>query len=99
MIGSDVDALIIAAMADKEATVRTAAVGTIAFRPVTPVLPALEELLHSEHEVTIRLAIVNALNMKRHEAPSVDVVLAWAAENDPAQAVKTLAQQVLGQQP
>jgi hypothetical protein len=37
--------------------------------------------------------------MKRHEDPSVDVVLAWAAENDPAEAVRSLAQQVLGKQP
>ena len=99
MPGSETDALVIAAMADKDATVRTAAVGTVPFRPVAPVFSTLEELLHKEHEVSVRLAIVNALNMKRKEDPSVDVALTWAAEKDPSSAVKLLAQQVLGMQP
>ena len=41
-----------------------AAVDSVPFRPVAGVVAALEELLHSEHEVTVRLASVNAMNMK-----------------------------------
>ncbi|MEP7122705.1 MAG: HEAT repeat domain-containing protein [Byssovorax sp.] len=96
MDGSEIDALLIAAMADKDATVRVAAVGTVPARPVTPLLAALDALLHSDAEVTVRLAIVNALNLKRSEDPAVDASLTWAAEKDPSDAVKLLANQALG---
>jgi hypothetical protein len=99
MLGGDVDALVLAAMADRDPAVRTAAVETVPFRPVGGVLSALEELLHSEPEVTVRLAIVNAMNLKRHDDPSIDEALAWAADNDPSSQVKALARQVLGKQP
>ena len=99
MLGGDVDALVLAAMADKDPVVRMAAVDTVPFRPVAGVVAALEELLHSEHEVTVRLAIVNAMNMKRHDDPSIDEALAWAAENDPSSQVKALAPAGAGKAP
>lgn len=96
MIGSEIGELIIAAMADKEPMVRGAAVGAISSRPVAGMVAALDKLLRGESEVTIRLAIVNAMNMKRKEAPVLDESLAWAAEEDPSSAVRALAKQVLG---
>ena len=65
-------------------------------RPVAGMVAALDKLLRGESEVTIRLAIVNAMNMKRKEAPVLDESLAWAAEEDPSSAVRALAKQVLG---
>jgi HEAT repeat protein len=96
MSGSEVDALIIAAMADKDPAVRAAAVGTISSRPVAGLVAALDKLLRGESEVTIRMAIVNAMNIKRKEAPAIDESLAWAAEEDPSSSVRALAKQVLG---
>ncbi len=95
MIGDEVDALVIAAMADKEAAVRVAAIETVAFRPVAGVLAKLDELLRAEPEVSVRMAILNAMHAKRSEAPTIADSLAWAEENDPAAEVRVLAKQLL----
>ena len=98
MPGSEIDDLLVAAMADKEVTVRVATVGTVPARPVAPLLAALDALLRSDTDVSVRLAIVNALNLKRSEDPAVDASLTWAAEKDPSAAVKLLANPALGKQ-
>ena len=97
MVGATADAAIMAAFADKELEVRRAAVGTVALQPIAAVLAALDHLLRTEPEEAIRLAIVNALNMKLHDDKSIADLLGWAAASDPSEKVRELAKQVLGQ--
>jgi hypothetical protein len=97
MVGSAADAAVTRAFGDREIEVRRAAVHTVPFRAVTPVLPALGNLLRAEPEEAIRLAIVNALNMRMREEPAARELITWAAESDPAEKVRKLAQQVLAQ--
>lgn len=61
--------------------------------------PLVRHVRRGLGHVTVRLAIVNAMNMKRHDDPSIDEAHAWAAENDPSSQVKDLAQQVLEKHP
>lgn len=97
MVGATADAAIMAAFGDKEIEVRRAAVGTVAFRPIAAVLAALDHLLRTDPEEAIRLAIVNALNVRLHDDPSIADALGWAAANDASEKVRKLAKQVLGQ--
>lgn len=95
MLGGEVDALVVAAMADKEVTVRIAAVETVTFRPVAGVLARLDELLRGDPETSVRMAVLNAMHTKRNEAPTIEASLTWAAENDPSSEVRVLAKQLL----
>lgn len=95
MPGAVADAAIIAGMADAEVTVRQEAVRTIGFRPVSSMLDAIDMLLKSEPKESIRLAILQGLQMQMLQEPSVVELIEWAQENDPASSVKSLAASIL----
>jgi len=93
--GDSVDQAIVAATRDPEVAVRTAAVGTVRFRPVGPLRAALDAMLRMDLSESVRLAIVSALNLKRAEDASVETSIKWALDNDPSDKVRKLAKQVL----
>jgi HEAT repeat protein len=95
MEGPAVDQALVAGMEDAEVAVRTAAVETVRYRALGALRAAIERVLHSDPQESVRLAVVSALNMKRGEDASVDGLIKWAMENDPSEKVRKLAKQVL----
>lgn len=94
MSGPVADQAVIAAFSDSEMLVRRAAVFTVAFRPVAGVLLALDTLLKSEKEMTVRMEILTAMNTKLAEESAVIDSVVWAMENDPSPKVREFAKKI-----
>ncbi len=83
------------AMKDEDAIIRRAAVSTLQFRVVTPILATVGGLLRTDPDETLRLGIVAALRARRAEEPSVIDLLQWAASHDPSEEVQKAAKSAL----
>jgi hypothetical protein len=95
MTGESVDGDLAAAMVDPDVAVRRAAVGTLAFRSITPLLPAVTRVLQGDPDVTVRLSIVSAMALRRQQDPGVLSDLRWAAAHDTDPSVRQAAQGAL----
>jgi hypothetical protein len=95
MTGSAADTALIAAMSDKEFSVRKAAVHTIPFRPVSGVVGAVDRLLTTEPEEAIRMEILKGMNVKIGEDVAILESIEWAMENDPSEKVRSFAKEIL----
>lgn len=94
MNGPVADQAIITAFSDAEMLIRRAAVFTVAFRPIAGVLPALDTLLKTEKEMTVRMEILSAMNTKLAEETAVIESVTWAMDNDPSPKVREFAKKI-----
>lgn len=88
MSGDAADRAVIAGMSDPEPVVQRAAVRTIQYRPIAAVLPAIQALLGSKVENTVRKAALSGLRAKSQE-------LAFLAENGASEGAKQMAREML----
>lgn len=95
MVEPAADEALIQAIADNEMWVRKAAASTIAYRPIAGVLEAFDALLKNEQAQIIRTTILQGMNTKLVEEPSVLESVEWAMENDPSASVRSYAKQIV----
>jgi hypothetical protein len=86
------DALLAARMvADSSPSVRRGAVFASGFRPLGPLLPALEAALRSDPVDAVRLDVVRLLGANRTEVASAAQLLRRASESDPNAEIRQIA--------
>ena len=95
IVDESVDRDLTAALKDEDAILRRAAVSTLQFRAITPLLGTVGGLLHTDPDETLRLGIVAAMQVRRKEEPSLVDLLQWAALHDPAEEVQNAAKRAL----
>ena len=96
LTGDAIDAAILAAFTDADTGVRRADVATIPYRSnVLPLMPALDTLMKSDPQTSVRIAVIEGLKSKLGQDDSVVELVTWAAAHDPASEVRNLARQVL----
>jgi HEAT repeat protein len=83
------------ALADGNYLVRRAAVEAIGGRPDTDLVPVIEQMLHTDPEASVRIAIVSVLYAVSDKAPSALDALRWAAGSDPSPKVREAAKSFL----
>jgi HEAT repeat protein len=93
--GKRADGDLVSALRDEAYLVRRAAVQAVEPRTETTVIPALTQMLHTEPQETVRLAIVSVIYPRLSSEPSVLDALQWAADSDPSQKVRNAAKQYL----
>ncbi len=67
---------------DDAPEVRSAAVFTAGFRPLDPLLPAVERALRSDPEAAVRRALVGLLATQASTSPEARRLLTWTSEHD-----------------
>jgi HEAT repeat protein len=83
------------ALSDSSYLVRRAAVQAVGARPETDLLPVIEQMLHADPEVSVRITSISVLYPKIDKAPSALDAIRWAAESDPSAKVREAAKSFL----
>jgi HEAT repeat protein len=82
--------------------IRDAAVHALADRPLAPVFSAaLEALSKTEPEESVRITLLNTLQMRLEQPGDEELaraILTWCASSDPSPRVQTFAKEILGEQ-
>jgi HEAT repeat protein len=86
---------LVASTADPVHLVRRAAVEAAPFRPVSLLLATLEQLLQTDPDASVRIAIITALHAKAGEDPSALDAIRWAEQHDPLAKVRAIATRYL----
>lgn len=84
---------------DDDPKVRNAAVFAASFRPLDPLLPAVERALHTDPVSTVRTALVQLLGARAGASPKARRLLAWSRQEDPDASVRREAATALGGKP
>lgn len=90
-----VDARILAGLGDPAPEVRRAAAGALPYRAITPMLAAVTLVLQHDPDVATRLELVTAMQLRRTQEPGLVTPLAWAAQHDPAEQVRSAARSAI----
>jgi HEAT repeat protein len=94
--GPTVDSLLVRALADRDAGVRSAAVFAASYRDLAPLAAALARSARHDPASMVRRAIVD-LAAERMADPSWHAIVVWAAANDRDRDVREAARWILEQ--
>jgi HEAT repeats len=86
-------------LSDDDPRVRNAAIFAAGFRPLDPLLPAVERALHTDPMATVRAALVQLLGARVEASPEARRLLGWSRQEDPDPSVRRKAETALGSQP
>ncbi|WP_245767298.1 HEAT repeat domain-containing protein [Stigmatella erecta] len=82
--GPAADQMLAASMlGDPVPEVRRAAIFASSFRPLPPLMPALERTLRTDTVGAVRIEVVRLLGSNLLNVPSAGPLLSWAGQNDP----------------
>lgn len=94
--GASVDQLLAGRLIeDPSPEVRKSAVFSCGFRPLPPLLPALQQALQTDSALSVRAEIVSLLGAQRAALPLVDSLLLWASQNDSSPDIRHAATSIL----
>lgn len=87
-----VDRLLVERMlSDVSPHVRRGAIFASSFRGLQPLMPAMEQVLRSDQEPSVRGDIVRLLGERRNREPRALELLAWVSQNDPSDELRQAA--------
>jgi HEAT repeat protein len=94
------DRLLIARMLeDPSIDVRRSAVFASSFRPLPPLLPALEQALRTDQAEAVRADVVRLIGENRYRIESARALLTWASQSDPSAEIRHMATSLLAPPP
>jgi HEAT repeat protein len=86
-------------LGDTSSDVRRSAVFASSFRPLEPLLPALEQALRTDSSEAVRAEIVRLIGENRYRLGNATALLTWASQNDPSAEIRHVATSFLNPSP